>query len=135
MTMRILAAAAVLVSAVVHLTMWFDGVRHQHVIGPAFMFNAIAGVVIALLLVLWRHWAPPLLAVGFGASTLGAFVISATVGLFGINTHWSGGFVWTAAVSELVAIVAGAVALAHELPSRSDGQLQHGPAVRGPHLD
>lgn len=134
MRMRILASAGVLVSAAVHLYLWFDGVRHQHVIGPAFMFNAVAGVMIALLLVLWRNWAPPLLAIGFGASTLGAFVISATVGLFGINAHWSGGLVWTAAVSELVAIAAGAVALAHELPSRSGGELQDRPAVRRTNL-
>ena len=50
MCIRILAAAAVLVSAAVHLKLWFDGVRHQDVIGPAFMLNAVGGVVIAGLL-------------------------------------------------------------------------------------
>lgn len=133
MTMRILAAAAVLVSAAVHLYLWFDGVRDQDVIGELFLVNVVAGVVIAFLLVRWRHWAPPFLAMGFGASTLGAFVISTTVGLFGINTTWSGGYVWTAAVSEVVAILAGGVALAREL--QSGGQLQHPLAVRRSHLD
>ena len=32
---------------------------------PAFMVNAIAGTIIAVLLVTWRHWIPFLLAVGF----------------------------------------------------------------------
>ncbi len=117
MTMRMLAAVAVLVSAAVHLILWFDGVRHQSV-GPAFLLNAVGGVVIAVLLVAWRHWVPPLLAVGFGLSTLGAFVISATVGLLGVHEHWTGGYVWTAAVAEVVAILAGAVALSHDNPMR-----------------
>ena len=64
--MRMLAAVAVLVSAAVHLKLWFDGVRDEHVVGPAFMLNAVGGAVIAILLVGWRHWVPPLLAVGFG---------------------------------------------------------------------
>lgn len=135
MTMRILTAAAVLVSAAVHLYLWFDVFRDTDVIGPAFMLNAVGGLVIAVLLVLWRHWLPLLLGVGFGASTLGAFVISATVGLFGVNEQWTGWPVWTAAISEVVAILAGAVALAKENPLRSAGQLQHGSAVRSPHLN
>jgi hypothetical protein len=125
MRIRMLAAAAVLVSAGVHLKLWFDGFRDLHMVGPAFMLNAVAGVVIAVLLVLWRHWLPPLLAVGFGASTLGAFIIAATVGLYGVHEVWSGGWVLTAAGSEIVAIIAGAVALVKARPLRSHGELQH----------
>jgi len=109
MKTRLVAAAAVLVSAGVHLDMWFNGVRHQSV-GPAFLANAAGGLVIAVLLVGWRHWAPLVLAVGFGLSTIGAFTIAATVGLFGVHDHWTGGYVWTALVSEVVAIVAAVVA-------------------------
>jgi len=130
---RLLAAAAVLVSAYIHLTMWFDGVRDQHVIGPSFMVNAVAGIVIAVLLVLWWQWVPLFLAVGFGVSTLAAFVISSTVGLFGIHAHWSGGNVWAAAVSEVVAILAGVLAAWRE-GYLSQGQLQHGVAVRRSNL-
>ena len=110
MKTRLLIAAAVLVSAGVHLTMWFNGVRHQHVVGPAFLMNVAGGVVIAALLVSWRHWVPLLLAVGFGCSTLGAFVVATTVGLFGVHDHWTGGYVWTATASEVVAILAGLAA-------------------------
>ena len=70
MRMRVLAALAVLVSGAVHLKLWFDGFRDIDVIGPSFMLNAVAGVVIAALLVLWRHWIPLFLAFGFGATTL-----------------------------------------------------------------
>jgi hypothetical protein len=111
MMLRILAAAAVLVSAAVHLNLWFDVFRHTHVVGPAFMVNAIGGAVIAVLLVTWRHWIPLLLAVGFGAATLGAFIIAATVGLYGVHEHWTGWEVWTAAASEVIAILAAGTVL------------------------
>ena len=111
MKLRILIAAAVLVSAYVHLKLWLDGFRDIDKIGPAFMLNAVAGAVIAVAVLLWRHWLPLLLAAGFGASTLGAFIISATVGLFGVHEVWTGGWVWAAAISEAVAIVAGLAAL------------------------
>ena len=113
MNLRLLAAAAVLVSAVVHLNLWFDGFRDQHVVGPAFLLNAVGGLVIAVLLVAWRHWVPAFLAAGFGVSTLGAFIIATTVGLFGVHEHWVGGYVWTAAVSEAVALVAGRCCCPH----------------------
>jgi hypothetical protein len=132
MRTRFLASAGVLVSAVVHLVMWFDGVRHQSV-GPAFLLNAAGGAVIAVLLVTWRHWVPPLLAVGFGVSTLGAFVLATTVGLFGVHDHWAGGYVWTAAIAEVMALVAGAVLVARETSQRSGRQLQHPMAVGRPH--
>ena len=130
MIMRLLAAAAVLVSAVVHGKLWFDGVRDEHMIGPAFMLNAIGGLVIALLLVAWRHWVPSLLAVGFGVATLGAFIISATVGLYGVHEQWVGAPVWSCAIAEAVAILAGAVAVAQSLPSRSGRGLREETAAR-----
>ena len=134
MGMRVLAAVAVLVSAVVHFYLWFDGMRDVDVIGPAFLLNAVGGAVIAVLLLTWSHWIPALLTFGFGVSTLGAFVLSTTVGLFGVQEQWQGWAVWTAAISEAVAIVVGAVLLLRDNPLRSGGQPQHQAAVRRPHL-
>jgi hypothetical protein len=134
MTMRMLAAAAVLVSAVVHLYLWFDGMRDADVVGPAFMLNAIGGAVIAVLLVTWRHWIPPFLALGFGVSTLTGFLIAATVGLFGVQESWTGWAVWTAAAAEVVAIVTGVLLLLRDNPLRSRSQAQHHTPLGGAHL-
>lgn len=134
MTMKVLAATAVLVSAAIHLLLWFDGVREDDVIGPAFMLNAVGGAVIAGLLLGWRHWIPPLLAVGFGLSTLAAFVISASVGLFGFNSTWEGWEVWTAAASEVIAVVTGLLLLRDSNPLRSRGQHQHHASAGSTHL-
>jgi hypothetical protein len=110
MRLRIVGAVALLVSAGVHLYLWFDGVRHQSV-GPMFLVNVVAGVVIAVLLVRWEHWVPAFLTLGFGVATLGAFTIASTVGLLGVHTVWAGGSVWTAAIAEVVCIVVGAALL------------------------
>jgi hypothetical protein len=115
MTVRIVAAIAVLVSAYVHLREWLDGMRHVDVIGPLFVVNIVAGVVIAVLLLTWKHWLAPFLALGFGASTLGGFAIATTsAGLFGDHEKWQGSYVWIAAASEVVAIIAGLIALSRE---------------------
>lgn len=135
MTIRLLTALAVLVSAAVHLYLWFEGFRALDVIGPAFMLNAVGGAVIAVLLVAWRHWIPAFLALGFGLSTLAAFIVSATVGLFGVQESWTGWAVWTAAVSELAAIVFGGLLLLRDNPLTSRGQREHDAAVDRPHLD
>ena len=133
MNMRLLAAAAVLVSAAVHLYLWFDGMREADVVGPAFMLNAVGGAVIALLLVGWRHWIPPFLALGFGLSTLTAFVIAASVGLFGVEESWTGWAVWTAAVAEIVAIVTGGLLLLQDNPlrTRMQGSRTHRSSAHG----
>jgi hypothetical protein len=125
MIMRLLAAAAALVSGAVHLKLWFDGTRDLDVIGPAFMVNAISGLVIAVLLLAWRHWVPLFLAVGFGLSTLGAFIISATVGLLDVKATWSGFYTWAAFASELVIIVAALLAARAEGYQRSLRERQH----------
>ena len=119
MWVRIVTAVAALVSAVVHLWLWWvENYRDIDVIGPAFLVNGVAGVVIAIMLLVWRHWIPAFLVTGFGASTLGAFIMSTTVGLFGVNETWSGGWVLTAAASEVVCIVGGLILLREAWMSR-----------------
>lgn len=142
MGMRLLAAVAVLVSAVVHLYLWwYDGYKDIDVVGPAFLLNGVGGIVIAVLVLAWRHWIPALLTLGFGLSTLGAFVLSTTVGLFGVNETWTGWAVWTAAISEAVAILTGLVLLAATRPTArrshgtSLGQAQHHTSSGRSHLD
>jgi hypothetical protein len=107
MVLRYVAAAAVLASVAIHGWLWLDGMRDVHVIGPAFLVNVAAGVVIATLLVKWRHWAPAVLASCFGLSTLGAFTLASTVGLFGTHEKWQGFYVFGAATAELLAIIIG----------------------------
>lgn len=117
--LRALTATGVLLSAAVHLQLWATGFRLLDVVGPAFLVNAIGGIVIGVLLLAWRSWVPPLLAVGFGVLTLGAFLWSTTPGgFFHVHERWASVPVWLAFASEVVAILGGIAVLAVELPSR-----------------
>ncbi len=113
--LRVVVAACVVVSGVVHWQLWRTGERNIDVVGPAFLVNAVAGIVIGVLLLVWRHWLPLFLAFGFGLVTLAAFVVATTpLGLFGARAQWSGWAEWTCAVTEAVAIVLSAAALLRE---------------------
>ncbi|AEG44080.1 hypothetical protein [Isoptericola variabilis] len=111
---RWVAAVGVLVSAVVHLVLWVHGYADIPVVGPLFLLNALGGAVLSVLLVAWRHWLPLVGGIGFGAATLVAFVLSATVGLYGVHATFTGVNEFVAAAAECVAVVASAVALVRE---------------------
>jgi hypothetical protein len=103
---RWVAAAAILISGAEHFRLWwFNEYRVLHVVGPLLLLNAVAGLVIALLL-LWRsHPLIELAGLGFAVTTLGAFFISVYVGLFGFPEALSG-------PSQLIAGIAQGVAIA-----------------------
>lgn len=118
--LRGLLAACVLLSAVVHLELWFSGFRQFTVVGPAFLLNAVGGLLIGVLLLVWRHWLPLLGALGFGVATFGAFLVSTTAGgLFGVHEQWTGVPIWTSAITETAAIVLALVLLVVERPRRA----------------
>ena len=109
--LRGVVAASVLLSADIHLVLYAEGFSDIPVIGPLFLVNVVAGLAIGVVMLVWRHWLPVLAAVGFGAATFGAFVMSRTVGLFGIRE-----MLWDvqgvlAAVAEVVAVVGGVALL------------------------
>lgn len=111
---RGLAAAGVLLSADVHLVLYFQGFSDIKVVGPAFMSNALGGIAIGVAVPLWRHWLPLLAAIAFGIATLAAFYLSATVGLFGVHETFGGNQQVLAEVAEWVAIIAAGTALTVE---------------------
>jgi hypothetical protein len=109
---RALAALGLLGSAWVHLVVWRDWARFDDVVGPMFLVNVVAGPVIAVALLAWRgHWLPEVAAVGFGAATLGAYLLSLTTGFFGVREQFrTGEEVW-GVVTEAGCVVFGATLL------------------------
>src|SRR5690349_20029193 len=127
MALKVLGAAGLLVSAAVHLYLWFNGVRDQSV-GPMFLLNVAAGMAIAVILLRWDHWVAAFLTLGFGAATLGAFIIATTVGLMGVHDKWEGFYVFAAATAEVVCIIVGGTLLLRQRDSLR--QLAHSGAGR-----
>src|SRR5690606_41567250 len=83
--MLVLLVFGLLGSAVVHLLEWDNWAYTNEVVGPLFLVNVGAGIVITAAVLLWRHWLPLLAAVGYCAGTLGAYLLSRTVGLSGVE--------------------------------------------------
>jgi hypothetical protein len=70
-------------SAVIHLMLWSDGYKDISVIGPLFLVQAIASIVLAVAIVAFRWLA--LIAAGAvaGVATAVGLLLTASVGLFG----------------------------------------------------
>lgn len=102
---RIVGAALIGWSAGIHLELWSEGYRDIATIGPLFLLQVISGVVLALALL-----AVPtrflLITSGLGAlfmiGSLGALVLSLTVGLFGFTESTNAEQVTTTIVVETV---------------------------------
>ncbi len=110
--LRALIAAGLLMSAVVHFDLWAQGVDEVAVIGPLFLLNAVGGLLLTLVLLVWRHWLPVLGAIGYSVLTLGAFAMAVTVGLFGSQEVAAGVPQALAGIAEIVALVCGLLLLA-----------------------
>jgi hypothetical protein len=76
-------------SGVIHLMLWSDGYKDISVIGPLFLVQAIACIVLALAIVALRWLA--LLAAGAvaGVATAAGLLLSVNVGLFGFTESLS----------------------------------------------
>ena len=113
--LRALLATCVLLSAVAHLFLWADGMKTVDVVGPAFLVNAVGGILLGFLVLAWYSPLPLLGSIAFGLGTLAAFAISTTSGgLFGVHETWSGVPQLLSAAAEIGAIVLGALAIALE---------------------
>lgn len=105
--LRGLVVTGVLMSAVVHLELWAQGVAEVPVIGPLFLLNAVAGIVLGLVVPIWRNWIPVAAACVFNAATLLAFGLAVTVGLFGSREVAAGVPQLLAGMAEVVSLLCG----------------------------
>jgi hypothetical protein len=111
-TLRGLTAAAAMLAAVIHLDLYEEGFRDIATLGPLFLLDAVAGIVLGVAVVVWRHWLPVFLAAGFGATTVVFYWISVVHGLFGVKETTSGWSEILAEIAEYGAAVFGIVAAA-----------------------
>ncbi len=90
----------------IHLHLWQEGYRHIPANGPLFLLDAVAGFVLAAVLLTWPRPLAGLLAAGYTASTLGALIISLSVGLFGFRESISASFVTESLTIESITVLA-----------------------------
>jgi hypothetical protein len=109
--LRLAVIAGLLGSAWVHYHLWWSGHSDITIVSALFLVNAVTGVAITLLVLLLRHWLPALAAVGFGAVTLVAYMLSLTIGFFDMHEHLASQTEVWALICELDCVVFGAVLL------------------------
>jgi hypothetical protein len=90
-----LGAAAVAVSACVHLHLWVDGYSGIATIGSLFVLQAIGGFTLAIAILLLRRPIVALSGAGYLRATMVGFLLSVNVGLFGFQDSWSAPFATT----------------------------------------
>jgi len=113
-TVLAVGGAALLVwSGVIHLQLWSDGYRDISVIGPLFLLQGIASIVLAVALAAFRRLA--LLAAGaaLAAATAAGLLLSASIGLFGYTESLAVPYAKTSLVVEFTsaAVLASAAAI------------------------
>ena len=107
-TLRLLGAALLAATAVIHGYLWQQGYASIDLIGPAFLANTVLGLLGALLLLVTPlRWLPWVAAGGaaFAAGTLGALILSTTVGLFGFVETTKASLWWESFWVEAAAVV------------------------------
>jgi lysylphosphatidylglycerol synthetase-like protein (DUF2156 family) len=92
--------------AVVHLHLWLEGYRQIPTDGPLFLLDAVAGLTLAALLLVWAAPLTGLVAAGYTSSTLGALLISLTAGLFGFRESISASYVTQSLALETITVIA-----------------------------
>ena len=90
----------------IHLHLWLEGYRQIPIDGPLFLLDAVAAFALAAGLLIWPAPLAGLLAVGYTASTIGALLISLTVGLFGFRESISASYVTQSLAVETITVVA-----------------------------
>ena len=106
--LRLIGAALLLAIAGIHLYLWQQGYRNISVIGPAFLLQAVIGVGgAALVLIAPRRFLPVAAVLGalFALGSLGALLVSTTVGLFGFVESTQADLWWETLWVEIAATV------------------------------
>jgi hypothetical protein len=104
--LRLGSAAILVLIGYIHLHLWQEGYRQIPADGPMFLIDAVAAFVLAAALLAWARPVVGLLGASFAAATLGALLISLSVGLFGFRESIEASFVVESIVIEAIVTIA-----------------------------
>jgi predicted lipoprotein with Yx(FWY)xxD motif len=114
--LRVAGAALLAVSAATHLDLYLTGYRTIPTIGWLFLLQVVTGFALAAAVLAARSQLADAAGAGFALSTLGGYLLSVWIGLFGFKeVRTTAGI--TAGVVEVAAFAA--LAMAAVLPARS----------------
>ena len=107
-------AAAVASSSLIHLYLWADGYRNVATIGPLFLAQGLAGLVLAVSLVAYPRTFTAALGATYLLASIAALALSATRGFFGfmdkLDAPWATPALVVESAGALPLILGGALA-------------------------
>jgi hypothetical protein len=104
--LRLTCAALLAWIGYIHLHLWQEGYRQIPTDGPLCLLDAVAGFALAAALLAWPLPLAGLAAAGYTAGTLGALLISLSVGLFGFRESISASYVTQSLAIETITLLA-----------------------------
>jgi plastocyanin len=85
LVLRVLGGGLLVATAGIHLDLYLTGYRHIPTIGTLFLLQVIAAFALGILVLALPRQIVALAGAGFAASTLGGYILSLWIGLFGYN--------------------------------------------------
>jgi hypothetical protein len=122
-------------SAAIHFHLWgeTDGYRSIPTIGPLFLMQSIAALVIGVGVVAVRRVWAAVIGAGFALATIAGFLLSVARGLFGFKDSWLAPFAKEAFTVEILAVVvltaAAVLCLVGSVPDARAGSTPAGTAT------
>jgi hypothetical protein len=122
-------------SAAIHFHLWSetDGYRSIPTIGPLFLMQSIAALVIGVGVVAVRRVWAAVIGIGFALTTIAGFLLSVAAGLFGFQDSWLAPFAKEAFTVEILAavvlIAAAVLCLVGSVPDARAGSTPAGNAT------
>jgi hypothetical protein len=123
----LVAAALMICSGLIHIHLWDIAYRHVATLGPLFMVQAVAALVLAVALVATRLVVVALGCVALMLGTTVGFILADTVGIFGFKLPVVTGWAYEAVVTELLSSLVLAVLMVRSWRAVRAGA----PAARG----
>jgi len=126
----IVGAALLVASGAIHLDLYLTGYRTIPTIGPLFLLQVISAFVLAAAILITGNWMAEAAGALFAVSTLGGYLLSLWVGLFGFTEVRTTAGIW-AGIIDVAAFATLTLAAAPRLPASLNlGRLML-PAVAG----
>jgi hypothetical protein len=120
-----IGAAFLVWSGVIHLELWSDGYKDVSVIGPLFLGQGIASILLAVAIIAFRWLALLVAGALAGVATAAGLLLSAGVGLFGFRESLSVTYAELSLAVEFTAafvLLAGSCVLVLAAPARAAGK-------------
>jgi predicted lipoprotein with Yx(FWY)xxD motif len=85
LVLRVIGAGLLVATTAIHLDLYVTGYNSIPTIGGLFLFQIIAGFVLAAAVLATGSWLAEAAGAGFAVATLGGYLLSVWVGLFGFK--------------------------------------------------